>query len=246
MKNVFVMVAGVVAVIVVSAGSVIAGDQARVNCVVVAPTVCAPGMAVGEAAPDPVQHATRLLEELGKERQARLAARDRLSKDGASVEQKLQEIHRELERINRDLEILHCQIGKGCYPFCLNGAQISSRAQGVRQTSTLIARSLALQAAVTLLEKNLQDGQNETDQIIAGIDSLEASIVLVPYQTSRIMVQHLPSDSVPMLETLTAMLPKESAEISAHKVRVAAFLAGPLPGESQTAETPEGSSGAIR
>jgi hypothetical protein len=246
MKNVFVLVAGVVAVIVVSAGGVIAGDQARVNCVVVAPTVCVPGMAAGEAAPDPVQHATRLLEELGKERQARLAARDRLSKDGASVEQKLQEIHRELERINRDLEILHCQIGKGCYPFCLNGVQICNRAQGVRQTSTLMGRSLALQAAINLLEKNLQDGQNETDQIIAGIDSLEASIVLVPYQTSRIMVQHLPSDSVPMLETLTAMLPKESEEISAHKVRVAAFLAGPLPGESQTAETPEGLSGAIR
>jgi len=101
-----------------------------------------------------------------------------------------------------------------------------------------MARSLALQSAVSLLEKNLQDGQNETDQIIAGIDSLEASIVLVPYQTSRIMVQQLPSDSMPMLEALNAMLPQESAEIAAHKVRVAAFLASPLPGESQTAEAP--------
>ena len=246
MKNVIVLVAGMAVVLVACGGRVVAGDGSNASCVVVVPSAISSGMAGAEAVPDPVEQATKLLEELGKERQARMAARDRLAKDGASVEQKLQEIHGELERINRDLEILHCQIGKGCYPFCLNGAQISSRAQGVRQTSTLIARSLALQAAVTLLEKNLQDGQNETDQIIAGIDSLEASIVLVPYQTSRIMVQHLPSDSVPMLETLTAMLPQESSEISAHRVRVAAFLAAPLAGESQTVETPSVSEAGIR
>lgn len=246
MKNVFVLVTGVAAVLAASPGGVIAGEETRINCPTVVPTLCAPGITGVETAPDPVQHATTLLEELGKERQARLAARDRLSKDGASVEQKLQEIHAELTRIERDLEILHCQLGKGCYPFCLNGLQICNRAQGVRLTSTLMGRSLALRAAINLLEKTLQDGQNETDQIIAGIDSLEASIVLVPYQTSRIMVQHLPADSTPMLETLTAMLPKESAEISAHKVRVAAFLASPLPGESQTVETTEGTGGAIR
>jgi hypothetical protein len=32
------------------------------------------------------------------------------------------------------------------------------------------------------------------------------------------------------------MLPKETEEIAAHRVRVAAFLAMPAPGESQTAE----------
>ncbi|MFM7055761.1 MAG: hypothetical protein ACKO2P_02435 [Planctomycetota bacterium] len=238
MKNVFVWVAGVAVVLVACSRPVVAGDQAKVPCSTVVSTAVPAKSAVVEGIPDPVEHATQLLEVLGKERQARMAARDRLSKDGASVEQKLAEIRAELGRINRDLELLHCHVGKGCYPFCLNGVQICNRAHAVRTTSTLMARSLALQAAVNLLEKNLQDGQNETDQIIAGIDSLEASIVLVPYQTSRIMVQQLPSDSIPLLEKLNAMLPKESAEIAAHKVRVAAFLAGPLPGESQTAETP--------
>jgi len=238
MKTVFLCVAGVAVVLVAAGRPVVAGDGARGSCVVVESAANPSGMFVIGGAVNPVKHATQLLEELGKERQARLAARDRLSKDGASVEQKLQEIHAELGRIDRDMQVLHCHIGKGCYPFCLNGVQICSRAQAVRTTSTLMARSLALQSAVSLLEKNLQDGQNETDQIIAGIDSLEASIVLVPYQTSRIMVQQLPSDSMPMLETLNAMLPQESAEIAAHKVRVAAFLASPLPGESQTAEAP--------
>lgn len=246
MKKMFVLVAVVAVVLGASGGRVVAGDGCKVPCGVVVPTAFSSGMTGLEGAADPVEHATRLLEELGKERQARLAARDRLSKDGASVVQKLEEIHGELVRIDRDLGILHCQLGKGCYPFCLNGVQISNRAQGIRQTSTLMARSLALQAAVNLLEKNLQDGQNETDQIIAGIDSLEASIVLVPYQTSRIMVQHLPSESVPMLETLSAMLPRESSEISAHRVRVAAFLAGPFPGASETVEAPGVLPGVIR
>ena len=238
MKTVFMCVVGMAVVLVASGHPVLAGDGPRVPCAAVVSPALPSEMTAIAAAPDPVEYATKLLEVLGKERQARLGARDRLSKDGAGVEQKLQEIHAELGRINRDLQLLHSHVGKGCYPFCLNGVQICSRAQAVRTTSTLMARSMALQAAVNLLERNLQDGQNETDQIIAGIDSLEASIVLVPYQTSRIMVQQLPSDAIPMLETLSAMLPKESAEIAAHRVRVAAFLASPLPGESQTAETP--------
>jgi len=238
MKNVFVWVAGAAVVVVACSGPVLAGDEAKATCAAVASPAFPVTSTAVEVAIDPVEYATQLLEVLGKERQARMAARDRLFKDGASVEQKHAEVRAELERISRDLQLLHCHIGKGCYPFCLKGVQICNRAHAVRTTSTLMARSMALQAAVNLLEENLQDGQNETDQIIAGIDSIEAGIVLVPYQTSRIMVQQLPSDSIPMLETLNAMLPKESAEIAAHKVRVAAFLAGPLPGESQTAETP--------
>jgi len=217
---------------------VFAGDKAKGSCPVEPSRATPTATSVLEASLDPVEHATRLLEELAKERRANMAASDRLSKDGSSVEQKLQELYAEQGRISRDLQILHCHIGRGCYPFCLNGVQICNRETAVRRTSTLMARSLALQAASNLLERNLQDGQNETDQIIACIDSLEASIVLVPYLTSRIMVQHLPTDSVSMMETLTAMLPKESDAIAAHRVRVAAFLAGPLPGESQTAETP--------
>jgi hypothetical protein len=237
MRNVFVWLSGVALVLVAFGRPVLAGDEARVPCSVVMPTAIPGEMAAVESIPDPVEYATKLLEEMAKERQASMAARDRLAKDGGNVEQTLQEIFAELGRLDRDLQVLHCQIGKGCYPFCLNGVQICNRAQAVRKTSTLMARSLALQAAVNLLEKHLEAGQNEADQIIACIDSLEASIVLVPYLTSRVMVQRLPSDSAQMLATLEAMLPKESPEIAAHRVRVAAFLASPLSGESQTAET---------
>lgn len=231
-----IVFASVVAGSAVGLNSGYAGENGATPCQAGGAGIAVAGFVAFETTVDPIEHATQLLEVLGKERRDRVAAHDRLRKDGASVEQKLQSLHAELARIGSELQILHCGISRGCYPFCVGGIQVCNRASGVRMTSTLMARSAATQAAIGLLESNLAAGQHETDQIIAAIDSLEAKIVLVPYQTTRIVAQQLPNESGAMLETLNALVPKETPEIAAHRVRVAAFLASPLPGESQTAE----------
>ena len=245
MKSVL-MFAGVVAVCAGGFSGAYAGEDGATPCPASGGGGGTASFTAIETAADPIEHATKLLEVLGKERQERVAARDRLGKDGASVEEKLQNLHAEQARIGGELQILHCGISRGCYPFCVGGTKICSRGIAVRMTSTLMARSVAIEAAIGLLESNLEAGQHETDQIIAAIDGLEAQIALVPYQATRIIVQQLPNESGQMLETLNAMVPKETPEIAAHRIRVAAFLAGPLPGESQTVDVPEAQDTAVK
>ena len=245
MKSVL-MFAGVVAVCAGGFSGAYAGEDGTAPCPASGEGGVAASFTAVETAVDPIEHATRLLEVLAKERQDRVAARDRLSKDGASVEEKLQNLHTELTRIGGELQQLHCGVSRGCYPFCVGSTKVCSKGTAVRMTSTLMARSVAIEAAIGLLERNLSAGQNETDQIIAAIDLLEAKIVLVPYQTTRIVVQQLPNESGPMLETLNAMTPKETPEIAAHRVRVAAFLASPLPEDSRTAEVPAGEDATVK
>lgn len=234
MKRVFVV--AVAAVCASGFNAAFAGEEELTPCAVGGGGGSVASFTAIETAPDPIEHATKLLEVLAKERLDRVAARDRLNKDGASVEEKLKAMHAEHARIGSELQQLHCGISRGCYPFCVSGTQVCNRETAVRMTSTLMARSMAIEAATGMLERNLSAGQNETDQIIAAIDVLEAKIVLVPYQTTRIVVQQLPNESGPLLDVLNAMVPRETPEIAAHRVRVAAFLAGPLPGDSQTAE----------
>jgi hypothetical protein len=189
---------------------------------------------------DPVDHATKTLDLLGAERNALTTALERMSKDGAGVERKLATLHAEREKITCEMQSLHRLISKGCYPFCLNATKYCNARAAVRRTSTLITLAETIDASIADLDTNLQNGQNEADQIAAAIVRKETQIALVPITTSRIMVTTLPNESAPMLEVLKAMLPEETPEIAAQRVRVAAFLASPLEGESMTAESQSG------
>lgn len=185
---------------------------------------------------DPIEFTSRLLKVLGEERIAKVKARERLAKDARCVEEKLVSTAEEHARLTRDLEVLRCHIQKNCYPFCVSGVRICSRSMAEQLVGTYLIRQETLAAAIAQFESELTAGQLETDQIIAAIDRLECETVLVSHRLTRIVIGELPSESEQMLASLKAMLPKETEEIAAHRVRVAAFLAMPAPGESQTAE----------
>ena len=234
MKSMFVKISVAAVLAVAPLTAAVAGDDGPANC----RTLRSAESAVHDktALADPVDYATRTLDSLGAERIALTAALERMVKDGATVEQKLAGLHKELENITCEMQSLHRLISKGCYPFCLKDTKYCNSRSAVRRTSTLLARAEAIEASIAALDSHLEDGQNEADQIAAGIVRKETQIALVPLTTSRIMVTALPNESAALLEVLQAMLPEETPEIAAHRVRVAAFLASPLEGEAMTAE----------
>lgn len=190
-----------------------------------------------EKTEDPIEFATRLLKVLGEERLAKVKARDRLTQDARCVEEKLVSTAAEHARLTGDLEILRCHIQKNCYPFCVSGIQVCNRSTAERLVGTFLLRQETLAAAIAQFESELAEGQRETDQIIAAIDRLECETVLVPIRTSRILITGLPNESARMLASLKAMLPQESPEIAAHRLKVATFLALPPEPGTQSAES---------
>jgi hypothetical protein len=227
------------------AGVVRAADDAVKPCPVNSSPPPTAVMAGVEKAPDFIDLACETLKTLGTEHLQLTAAVKRLNDDAAGVDGKLQQLHCELGSLTASLRCLHAGVARGCYPFCVNGASVANRCVAERLTGTMLARSKAIQGAIQLLESQLTAGQHETARMTGELDTLEARIALVPYQTSRIAARSLPQESDAMLVTLQAMLPAESPEIQELRIRVAEFLASPA-SETQTAEQPATPAGTVK
>lgn len=185
---------------------------------------------------NPVRLATKTLESLGAERQARTAALEALRKEAAGAEHKLNELHGHYAAASSELQSLHRLVSKGCYPFCLNGVQYCNRNAAQRRVSAVMARASAIKGSIAILDQNLQCTYDEADQITARIVELEARIAVVPVQATRCTMAAIEVTSTELVTELEAMLPKETAKMAEHRLKVAAFLAAPLEGESITAE----------
>ena len=185
---------------------------------------------------DPVEIGTQALKTLGSERSNLVQALERMNKDEDGVEKKLAELYGSLESTTCELRSLHGLIGKGCYPFKLRETTYLGERSAVARTSTLMALAESLRASIAILESNLDLARFDADQMTVRIVQHETEIALVPLKTTLTLVPALPCDSAPLLEVLNAMLPRETAEMANHRLRVAAFLAAPLDGESITAE----------
>lgn len=215
----------------------VAGDDGAAGCRTVRTTTIITDAGSAKAV-DPIETAAEGLKLLGAERVALNSALERIRSDNQTVEQKLNSYYREHDAIVCESRSLHRLISKGCYPFCLNGTTYCNASSAVRRTSTLLARANAIKASIASLDSNLQNSQDAADQIVAEIVQKETDIALVPIKATLSMIGDLPNSSAPLLQTLDAMVPAQSPEIAAHRVRVAAFLAAPLDGESMTAEAP--------
>ena len=185
---------------------------------------------------DPVEIGTQALKTLGSERSNLVQALERMNKDQEGVEKKLASLYGSLESTTCELRSLHGLIGKGCYPFKLRETTYPGERAAVARTSTLMALAESLRASIAILESNLDLARFDADQMTVRILQHETEIALVPLKTTRTLVPALPRDSAPLLEVLNALLPQETTEMANHRLRVAAFLAAPLDGESITAE----------
>jgi phage shock protein A len=241
----FALIAVLLAQSAACGGVAFAGDDQIGHCP--APIAARPVAVVSnvEKAPDFIDLASQTLKTMGDEHRQLTAAVKRLNDDAANVDGKLHKLYADAQGIAASLRALHAGVSTNCYPFCVDGTSVANRCVAERLTSTLLARSRAIHSSIHVLEKQLSAGHHETARMVGSIDTLESRMALVPYQTSRIAAQTLPQASGPMLETLQAMLPQESPEIQELRIRVAEFLAAPLP-ESQTAEGTSESTSAVQ
>ncbi len=170
----FALIAALLARTAACGGVAFADDDQIGHCPT---TIAARPVAVvsnAEKAPDFIDLASQTLKTMGDEHRQLTAAVKRLNDNAADVDGKLLKLYADAQGIAASLRPLHVGVSRNCYPLCVDGTSVANRCVAERLTSTLLARSRAIQGSIQVLEKQLSAGHLETSHLVGCIDTLES------------------------------------------------------------------------